>query len=43
MNLYIMIRDYEYFYAEILKHFDYFKREWQSDFEPANDSIFRKI
>lgn len=34
---FIDIRDYEYFYEEILEHFDYFKREWQE-----SDSIFRK-
>ena len=40
---FIDTRDYEYFYKEILEHFDYFKREWQEDFEAANDSIFRKV
>lgn len=39
---FIDTRDYEYFYKEILEHFDYFKREWQEDFEAADDSIFRK-
>ena len=29
--------------SELCKHFNYFKREWQEDFEAANDSIFRKV
>jgi hypothetical protein len=28
--------------TELIKHFNYFKREWQEDFEAADDSIFRK-
>lgn len=26
-----------------IKGFEVFKREWQEDFKPANDSIFRKV
>ena len=28
--------------TELVKNFYYFKREWQEDFEAADDSIFRK-
>lgn len=29
--------------TELVKHFNYFKREWQEDFKAADDSIFRKV
>ena len=29
--------------TELIKHFNYFKRRWQEEFEAADDSIFRKV